>query len=571
MAKIHLDRIKQRYGWTGEKYQQLMGKIIANNSKRIHNSVLQVDHYHLEESMRKVKTKGSALNLPRLLDVVKPQSVWTRKGADRGKLITDNLRDRIAGNIKAILDKPEYMRTRGKLTGTLKNQAIRDMREGLIKTFENYTKVDPSIGIPKNIKTITSVEIRSVVNQTKNEYMEKLKRHNPDVKMIKRWIHNGNVFGSKTYKARKYHKELHGKEVPFYSNFRIRDEKAHIFYDAPYPHHESLPISQVAGCECEVQYIARKAIKESMVEKAWQLKSGKWHDYDSSGKVIEVSAPGQREKKIEENPKEEKRPENKIYKFSHGAYFIQKNPEILIDEILKKIGEDYSGAIGIRGIYKEELNLVELERSFVWETTGDDPRGGVPGEADAEKKRQLKGTSSFLLSGNWQDNSISTIKNNISKNILKALNWGDTDYIAIIKGDLAIDEQWDDIGEAVIDNAEVIMYIPKEKTESDNQKIMPKQEKKESEPVHFTSSGETSDGGVKINFSDGDSKIYSKEKLKELGFGKLLELAQNEKKEESKKEQNLRKKYNLENNEDIKKIAIKVLKDILEKEKLKKD
>lgn len=263
MAKIHLDRIKEKYGWKGHNYRVLMSAIIADNAQRVHNSVAQVDHKILENQMKKITTKEKKLNLPRLSDVIKPQSQWTRKGADRGKLITDNLKDKLSKNLRTILDKPEYMRQRGRLTGTLKDQALLDLRETMKQTFKNYTKVDPTIGIPKNIKAIVSTELRSVVNQTKDEYNRKLLQANPDIVIMKKWIHNGNVWGSKDYIPRRYHKQLHGETIPYADNFKIKDEKTKKIYHVPYPHYETLPPEQVINCNCELQTIVRRLPKKT--------------------------------------------------------------------------------------------------------------------------------------------------------------------------------------------------------------------------------------------------------------------------------------------------------------------
>jgi len=263
MAKIHLDRIKEKYGWTGHNYRVLMSGIIADNAQRVHNSIAQVDHKILENQIKKIKVTEQKLNLPRLTDVLKPQSQWARKGADRGKLITDTLKNRLSRDLRTVFDKPEYMRTRGRLTGTLKNQALIDMRVAMKKTFREYTKVDPTIGIPKNIKAIVSTELRSVVNQTKDEYNRKLLQANPDIVILKKWIHNGNVWGSKDYVPRRYHKQLHGETIPFAENFAIKDEKKNITYHVPYPHYETLPPEQIINCNCELQTIARKLKKSS--------------------------------------------------------------------------------------------------------------------------------------------------------------------------------------------------------------------------------------------------------------------------------------------------------------------
>jgi hypothetical protein len=266
MAKLSLDRIKQKYGWHGHNYKVLMSAIIADNAQRIHNSILQIDHAHLREGNRKLRATDQAINLPKLTDVLKPQGIWAKKGAEKSKLITDTLKDRIGRDIKEILGKPEYQRKKGKLAGTLKDQAIRDMGDRVRQTFENYTRTDPSIGVPKNIKAIASTEVRAVINQTKQEFMQKLLKENDDIVMIKKWIHNGNVWGSKSYAPRRWHARLHNTEKPFNENFKIRDEQTAEVYSVPYPHHETLPPGQVINCvtgktkinPCDIQKIYRR-------------------------------------------------------------------------------------------------------------------------------------------------------------------------------------------------------------------------------------------------------------------------------------------------------------------------
>jgi len=284
MAKIHLDRVTEKYGWKTHNYRVLMSGIIADNAQRIHNSVSQMDHSFLTDIARKLSGTEQAINIPRLSDVLKPQSQWTRKGADRGKLITDSLKDKLSQDLRTVLDKPEYMRRRGKLTGTLKNQALLDMRETMTRTFRNYTKVDPSIGIPKNIKAIVSTELRSVVNQTKQEFNRKLLAENPDLIMVKKWIHNGNVWGSKSYKARKHHQDLHGHEVAYADNFILWNKKAGTHYNVPYPHYETLPPEEVINCvigETRVSFLdIKKILRRNYQGEIFSIKTE--HGFDFS-------------------------------------------------------------------------------------------------------------------------------------------------------------------------------------------------------------------------------------------------------------------------------------------------
>jgi hypothetical protein len=275
MSKIHKDRLLKSYGELKKKRGKLMNDILAKHTEDIHKRVITTQYTMLTDRLQKIinqiqnipdmsdtkkriRVQEHAFNIPKVFDTVKPHIVWADNAEARGHVITDNLRERISGNLKKIITKPEYSRTRGKLTGTLKDQAILDMRKELRLTFYNYTKVDPTIGIPKNIKAIATTETRRVVNQTKQDYVSAFVSANPDIIMIKRWIHGGNVWGARNYHPRRNHRKLHGKEITFDQDFMIKDETTGAVYLVPCPHDESLPPEQVIGCQCSIQYIARK-------------------------------------------------------------------------------------------------------------------------------------------------------------------------------------------------------------------------------------------------------------------------------------------------------------------------
>lgn len=63
------------------------------------------------------------------------------------------------------------------------------------------------------------------------------------------------------------------------------------------------------------------------IKKAWQLKSGKWHDYDDAGNVIEVSPPGGKESKTgkKQSPKEKPFQVGAVRQHSDGEYYRKIN------------------------------------------------------------------------------------------------------------------------------------------------------------------------------------------------------------------------------------------------------
>lgn len=145
--------------------------------------------------------------------------------------------------------------------------------------------------------------------------------------------------------------------------------------------------------------------------------------------------------------------------FKHDVKRYQDNPGQLIDELIELIGEDESTAIGFRGIYKEEINETELLPSYQW--YGDDMRDAFPGNVSAKMGRQLDGTSCMMLSGNWEYAGFKELKQNIVINLPAAEFWGNTEFVAVVKGQPCVDELWEDIGEIVLKDAVVVGYIHK--------------------------------------------------------------------------------------------------------------
>ena len=124
-----------------------------------------------------------------------------------------------------------------------------------------------------------------------------------------------------------------------------------------------------------------------------------------------------------------------------------KDPQALIDFLVDTVGEDTNTSLAFRGIYEKELGKKRLRASF------DSPEG--------VRGRQLSGTSGLLLSGDWNYNSSETIIKNINAIKDKISFYGDTPYIAVMRGRLMVDEIFNDPGEVVLSNASVVAYIPR--------------------------------------------------------------------------------------------------------------
>jgi hypothetical protein len=259
MGKIHISRLKKRYGdFTDLK--DLMSKIIDKNSRDITKAVVKQSGENIEKENRRVTGKEKAINLP-TMDEVYSKAVHLRKAGERGKLMTDNLRDKLTENLRDILKQDKYMRTRGTLAGTMKDEAIKEFQDSIKATFENYIKVDPSYGVPANIRNIAVTEMRVVTNNTKHEYVNQILSKNENVDVWKTWRHNRGL--SKV--PRPAHQEMNGVKVHFNENFTFYDKKTKKLVSTPYPHHPSLSADESIGCSCEVVYTIERKKPEHTV------------------------------------------------------------------------------------------------------------------------------------------------------------------------------------------------------------------------------------------------------------------------------------------------------------------
>jgi hypothetical protein len=274
VAKVHLDRLKKRYGWTGKNYRKLMSRIVAENSQSIEGSVGRLTEAHFRAQTKKLKKVwGYPANLPHIEEVIPGPDVFIRKGAERGKLLTDSLRDQLAQNLRDAMTKfrtktglPGYLYRRGKLKSQMDPRLIKSFRARIYHTFKKYNQIDPEIGIPSNIKAIAITETRSVVDDVKHRYFERLLEYNPKMRARKRWIHHPSF----SKEPRPGHAAMNGKEidlddlfeVPVYVKEGGRWIRTGEITLMAHPHDAHGEAEDVINCHCEAVYFARMATRK---------------------------------------------------------------------------------------------------------------------------------------------------------------------------------------------------------------------------------------------------------------------------------------------------------------------
>lgn len=259
MAKYHLDRLKDKYGWKtavaqdkvrGRKYQELITEILATNSGNVHRAVGRISKENYAKYAKNLRPeKQKRFVLPDVSEALPKRSVYFLKAAERGQLITDTLRDRLTKDLRETISAGA-LRTTGKDAGTVLPRAIAQFEKKIQGTFENYTKRDPKYGVPTNIHQIAITEMRINIDAMKDEYTGALLKKNPDLIVKKKW--RQNTKGVK--EPRQNHTELARRAgIPYHENFVYQLENG-TTVSTPHPHHWSMPASEVIGCSCEVEY-----------------------------------------------------------------------------------------------------------------------------------------------------------------------------------------------------------------------------------------------------------------------------------------------------------------------------
>jgi hypothetical protein len=235
-----------------------MAEIVAHNTEAIHRAVgrLSADHYDRLRA-RLPKAVERRLVLPDLSEVLPKRSVHIRKAAERGKLLTDDLRAKLSNNLRQVLkdfpDQP-YIIRRGAKRGRI-NPELTDLLEArLVRTFSSYTRRDPYYGVPANVRTIATTEVRSAASATKWEYVQRLKQRNPELRILKRWKHNKHL----SEQPREHHMAADGQTRDIDDRFTLqRREKGkggrtrYVTVRLAFPHDPEAAPEEVINCHCD--------------------------------------------------------------------------------------------------------------------------------------------------------------------------------------------------------------------------------------------------------------------------------------------------------------------------------
>ena len=282
--KVHLDRLKSRYNWTGGRYQALMSQIIEQQSGFISRRIAEIQKGKLDKHARIAqKRMGVNLVVPDIRDVLPQRSVFIKKGAERGKLLTDTLRTQLTANLRETVVKyiaagkstmghgaaEDLLPGRGLERGRMNPDLVKQFEGKIRKTFASYSKRDPEIGVPANVSVIATTEVYSTINEIKHTYNLALAARNPGTVQTKKvWRH----FPELSKEPRPGHAAVSGKSAPIADAFKVpvyerqgtiksgpnkgrpRWKRTRQTVSMQHPHDPGAPISEIAACHCLLDY-----------------------------------------------------------------------------------------------------------------------------------------------------------------------------------------------------------------------------------------------------------------------------------------------------------------------------
>jgi len=245
--------LKKKYGWSGQKYRDLMGKVISENYKKISSSVLSADSRRYKKDMTAILgISKEKIIIPDVSNIIR-RSPTIRKSADRGKLLEASMREEMRKIVKRGLLASNITTT----GGTVRKNVAKNVEKELNIFFKGYTKKDPKFGMPPNVHAIAVTETRSVISQVRKEYTGRVLADNPDIEIEKTWVHNDSL----SEQWRIGHKKIHGQKKKFKEKFIIPVYKKvngkWRFMGralADHPHDASLSAEEVIQCNCEAVY-----------------------------------------------------------------------------------------------------------------------------------------------------------------------------------------------------------------------------------------------------------------------------------------------------------------------------
>lgn len=245
MDSFERARLKKKYGWIGNKYQELISKILIENHSKISKLVLNSDKKQFEKNLKIINKSYKNVKLPEPEKIINQSKII--KSAESGKLLTKTFRNEFRKTITKTLEENKVFTMTGKITKSISQK----MQKSLTEFYSGYTEKNPKYKMPTNLKAIATTETRFILNNARQEYVKRINAEtNKDAIIVKRWVHNHSLSDL----PRNWHIRLSRKKaIGMDALFNYKNDKGQIFH-ASYPHDPKLPASENINCNCELEY-----------------------------------------------------------------------------------------------------------------------------------------------------------------------------------------------------------------------------------------------------------------------------------------------------------------------------
>ena len=269
MAKTHADRLA-KYGKFGS-YNDMIDRVLAHNKADVTGKVVNIQMDDWKKAFQEISAQADAgqarFFLPDARGIIPTKKTVLAEaratGAIMSQTLRDNIKKKMIDTLQEFVDtkKIPYQTRRGELRGKMDPELITQFERKIKQAFEGYTKRNAEVDMPASIHTIAVTEMRSAVSMAKKAYADKLKAQNPGLRLWKRWIHNRWL----VEEPRPGHMKLNRTELPYDRDFVVEVYKK---FKGTYkragtvrmrhPHDPSAPLSEVCGCQCDVEYYHKR-------------------------------------------------------------------------------------------------------------------------------------------------------------------------------------------------------------------------------------------------------------------------------------------------------------------------
>ena len=252
MGRVQLDRLKDRYGYTGMDYFELVKLIISQGNYDVAQQVYQItdDKYK--------RLKDDSLHYPDMDKVLGSEDIFLRKAAVNGVLISDTLKTKLEEGLRQVL---QHASLNGYLVdedGAITADVAQDFMSVIQDVFAEYAHREGGEP-PSNTRTIAYTETYSTLNMVQSSYAENFAFNNPDKTLYKTWIHRPHL----SQEPRENHAMMNNRRVELQDRFGVPVlDKNGTVVDVvwmDHPHDPDAPPQEVINCKCTVKYTVEEA------------------------------------------------------------------------------------------------------------------------------------------------------------------------------------------------------------------------------------------------------------------------------------------------------------------------